>query len=105
MRIDFEREGGYAPLQLQYHVDTEELSKEIGDKLLDLVKSSAVLEMQQSGPAPSQSFPDTFTYRLSFSEGGKSKSLLLNDITVPATLHPLLEFLQELALEQRSKDR
>lgn len=105
MRIDFEREGGYAPLQLEYHVDTEELPKEIRDKLLDLVKSSGVLEIQQSVQAPTQSFPDTFTYRLRFSEGGKSKSLSLNDITVPEMLHPLLEFFQELALEQRSKGR
>jgi hypothetical protein len=104
MRINFEREGGYAPLQLEYHADTDELPKAIRDKLLDLVKSTGVMEIQQSDQASSsQLSPDTFTYRISLSEGGRSKSLSFNDIAVPASLHPLLELFQELALEQRSK--
>lgn len=104
MRINFEREGGYAPLQLEYHVDTDELPKAIRDKLLDLVKSTGVMEIQQSDQAPSSPLsPDTFTYRISLSEGGKSKSLSFNDMTVPSSLHPLLEFFQELALGQRLK--
>ncbi|VVB72934.1 Uncharacterised protein [uncultured archaeon] len=104
MRIDFEREGGYAPLQLEYHADTDVLPVETRDKLLDLVKRSKVMEIQQSDlERSSQSFPDAFTYKLSITEGGKSKSLSFNDITVPASLHPLLELFQELALEQRLK--
>jgi hypothetical protein len=103
MRIDFEREGGYAPLRLEYHVNTDELPKEIATKLLDLVRSSGITAIQQGDLAStSRAVPDAFTYRLSLSEGGKLRSLSFNDITVPPSLHPLLELLQELALEQRS---
>jgi hypothetical protein len=103
MRVDFEREGGYAPLRLEYHANTDELPNEIAKKLLDLVRSSGITEIQQSDLAStSQVFPDMFTYRLSLSEGGKLKSLSFNDITIPSSLHPLLELLQELALEKLS---
>ena len=102
MRVDFEREGGYAPLRLEYHANTDELPEDIAKKLLDMVKSSGIAEIQQSDLATTQAFPDMFTYRLTLIEGGKLKSLSFNDITVPSSLHPLLEFLQELALEQRS---
>jgi hypothetical protein len=103
MRIDFEREGGYAPLPLEYHVNTDELPDEIAKKLLDIVRSSGIMEIRQSDQASTQrAFPDMFTYRLSLSEGGRAKSLSFNDITIPSSLHPLLELLQELALKQRS---
>jgi hypothetical protein len=101
MRIDFEREGGYAPLRLEYHANTDELPQDIAEKLLDLVKSSGIMEIQQSEQALSKPFPDMFTYRLNLSEGESLRSFSFNDITIPASLHPLLELLQELALKQR----
>jgi hypothetical protein len=102
MRIDFEREGGYAPIRLEYHADTDELPVDVRDRLLGLIKSSGVMQIQQSDLS-TQPFPDAFKYTLRLSEGGRSKSLTFSDATVPSSLHPLLELFQELALEQRSK--
>jgi hypothetical protein len=96
MRISFNREGGYASLRLKYQVNTDELPKDAAEKLLNLVKSSGVLELKQSDLAPDTGVAtDVFSYKLTISEGGKSKSLSFNDITVPASLRPLLVFLQE----------
>lgn len=105
MRIDFECSGGYANLRLTYHGDSSELPQESAEELLRLVEISRIFEIQPDelvseleGP------PDVFFYRLILQEGDKEISLSLNDITAPASLHPLLSFLQELALKQRREE-
>ena len=105
MRIDFECSGGFANLRLAYHADTAELPPELADELLSLVLNSGVFELKQSEvePKPKGGPPDVFFYRLTLSEGGKTKSLLFNDVTAPMSLHPLLALLRKLALDQRQK--
>ncbi len=106
MHVDFEISGGYANINLKYRGDTEKLPPEVASKLLRLVESSGVLELQQSEIATSHAGPpDVFFYKLTLYEGGKKKSLSFNDATVPDQLKPLLELLQELAWEQlRNKE-
>jgi len=107
MRIDFEFSGGFANLQLAYHVDTDTLPQEKAEKLLRLVESARVFDIQQrdinstraGGP------PDVFSYHLSLSEGPRQKALSFNDVTAPASLHPLLALLRKLALEKKQKGR
>jgi len=103
MRIDFEFSGGYAGLQPRsYHVDTDDLQKELAEELLKLVESSGVFDLQQSEVAPTSAGPpDVFFYRLSLYEGARKKSLSFNDVSAPSTLHPLLALLRKLALDQK----
>jgi len=100
MRINFECSGGYLNLQLKYHVDTNELPRELAEELLGLVESSGVFDFQQD--STSTGFPDAISYKLSISQGGKTKSLMVNDATA-GTLHPLLARLYQLALYERRK--
>ena len=102
MRINFECSGGYLNLQLRYHVDTDELPRELAEELLGLVESSGFFNFQQ-GPT-SAGFPDAISYKLSISQGGKTVSLMVNDATA-GTLHPLLARLYQLALYERRKTR
>ena len=92
MHIEFEISGGYVNINLAYREDTEKLPPDVVSKLLGLIKSSRVLEIQQNeidstiaGP------PDAFHYKLTLYEGGQKKSLSFNDATVPDQLKPLLE--------------
>ncbi len=104
MRIDFECSGGYAGLQLEYHVDTDELPQELAEKLLSLVERAAVFDLQPEKVAPEiPDIPDVLSYRLTLHEGDRMISLSLNDITAPDSLRPLLSFLHELALKQCRK--
>lgn len=105
MRIEFESSGGFANLQLTYHVDTDTLPPAQAEELLNLVESSGVLKLQQSDIAspPAGGPPDVFFYQLSLSVGGRQKNLSFNDVTAPVTLHPLLALLRKLALEQKQK--
>jgi len=107
MRIDFESSGGFANLQLSYHIDTDTLAPEQAEELLQLVKSSGVFDLQQSNLTSKAAGgpPDIVSYRLSLSDGVRQKTLSFNDITAPPSLRPLLELLRRLALEQKRKGR
>ena len=106
MRIDFECSGGYANIRLTYHANTDELPQEVANEILGLVESSRIFDLQQSEVEPtSKGPPDVFFYRLSLYGGTMRKSLYFNDVTAPATLHPLLALLQELAWEQIRKGK
>ena len=106
MRIDFKCSGGYANIRLTYHANTDELPQEVANEILGLVESSRIFDLQQSEVEPtSKGPPDVFFYRLSLYEGTMRKSLYFNDVTAPATLHPLLALLQELAWEQIRKGK
>lgn len=105
MRIDFECSGGFANLQLAYHIDTDTLPQEQAEELLNLVKSSDVFDIQQRDVAARGAGgpPDVLSYRLSLSEGGRQKTLSFNDVTAPASLQRLLALLRKLALEKKRK--
>jgi len=106
MHIEFEISGGYANINLAYRENTDKLPPEVVSKLLRLIESSGVFELQQSEISPSSAGPpDAFLYKLTLYEGGQKKSLSFNDATVPDQLKPLLELLQELAWEQLRKDK
>jgi hypothetical protein len=106
MDIEFEFSGGYANVNLAYHGDTDKLPPEIASKLLRLIESSGVLELQQSEIASTNTGPpDVFYYKLMLYDGNKKKSFFFNDVTAPKELRPLLDFLQELAWEQARQNR
>ena len=103
MRIDYERSGGFANIQLRCHVNTESMPQDQVEELLEIVESSKVFEIQQSEvtPVAGGGPPDVFSYRLSLSEGDRQKTLSFNDVTAPTSLRPLLGILQRMALEQK----
>jgi hypothetical protein len=104
LHIHYECSGGYANLRLTLAVDTDDLPPQLAQELLGLVKASGVFTIKPSEVAPaSHGPPDVFLYQLSLSDAKGSQSLVLNDVTVPVTLRPLLTFLQQLALEQQDK--
>lgn len=102
MHINFTSSGGFANLQLAYRGDTSELPQDVAEKLSELVESSAFFDIRQSDLAPTSAGPpDVFSYHVSLSEGNRHNSLSVNDVTAPASLRPLLSFLQKLALDQK----
>lgn len=106
MRINFECSGGFANLKLTYNVDTNTLPHELAKELLELIEDSGFFKLQQNEVTPkSPGPPDVFSYRLSLHESGKKKSLFFNDVTVPASLRPLLGHLQKLAVDKKRKGK
>lgn len=106
MHIDFESSGGYANIRTTYRGNTDELPEEVANKLINLVESSRVFELQESQVAPSSSGPpDVLNYKLTIQDRNRRTSLSFNDITAPDSLRPLLTYLQELAREQIRKGK
>ena len=48
MRIDYERSGGFANIQLSCHLNTESMPQDQAEELLKLVESSRVFDIQQN---------------------------------------------------------
>jgi hypothetical protein len=105
MQIDFASSGGFANLQLNYRVETNDLPEEQARELTRLVESSGVFDLQPEDVNPSVAVgrADVISYRLSVSDGARQKTLWVNDVTAPASVRPLLAYLRKLALEQKRK--
>lgn len=106
MRIRFEFQGGYGGLfaakPLAYDVDFDQLSDEVRTKLLDLIQTAGVLEAEEGGGAPKAGRGrDVYNYRLEIQDRGLRRSMAFDDASAPPKVRPLLQFLQELALERR----
>jgi hypothetical protein len=104
MRIEFECSGGYGGLfakqPLSYRVESEDLPEEMSDKLLQLIGSSGLLDLDAvaAKPGPAR---DTFTYKLSLRDRTIDKRFTFDDVSAPPAVRPLLNFLKELALGAR----
>jgi hypothetical protein len=100
MQIEFASSGGVTNQELTYQADTNTLPEKEAQELARLVESSGVFELQQNDINPNVTVgrADVITYRLSLSDGNRQITLWMNDVTAPASVHPLLAFLQQLAL-------
>jgi hypothetical protein len=103
MRIDFECSGGFANLRLSYHGHTDELPQVQAEEIKQLVIRSGYFDIQPGDLKPTgKGPPDVFHYTVSLSDGEKAKALACNDVSAPASLHPLLAKFRELALAQKT---
>lgn len=103
MQIDFSSSGGVANQELHYQADTNTLPAEQAGEVAALVESSGVLDLHQEDVTPNVTVgrADVITYRLAVSDGDRQTNLWLNDVTAPASIRPLLAYLQKLAQEQK----
>lgn len=105
MHIKFQFSGGYGglfaaqPLTLDF--DAAALSKPDRDKLLTLIGDSKILEQARVPEAGSDAARDTYSYKLEVEDRGVTRIYAFDDVSAPVTVRPLLQFLQQLALQQR----
>ena len=104
MQIDFASSGGVKNQELTCQADTSTLPPEQAGEVAALVESSGLFELRQEDINPSVTVgrADVITYRLAVSDGARRVNLWLNDVTTPASIRPLLAYLQKLAQEQKS---
>jgi hypothetical protein len=64
------------------------------------------MEGEQEGGGPKAGRGrDLFNYRLQIQDQGLRKSMAFDDASAPPRVRPLLQFLQELALERRKSGK
>jgi hypothetical protein len=96
MRIEFERTGGFAGMQLSTHVDTEDLAPRDAELLESAVEAAKVDQLPRRliSAAPGA---DRFQYHLVVEQGDERYEVEVSEAVVPDSLRPLIEHLSMLA--------
>ncbi|MGE7593572.1 protealysin inhibitor emfourin [Peribacillus frigoritolerans] len=98
MHIEFSCIGGFANLDLNFEIDTDELPKEKYEELQNLMKHADLHNAAQSKVVKTQGF-DSFSYQLDIAVEKKKQSFSFTDTTAPEEVRPLLDYLRNLAIE------
>ncbi|USK64095.1 protealysin inhibitor emfourin [Peribacillus frigoritolerans] len=98
MHIKFSCIGGFANLDLNFEIDTDELPKEKYEDLQNLMKQADLPNAAQSKMVKTQGF-DSFSYQLDIADEKKKQSFSFTDTTAPEEVRPLLDYLRNLAIE------
>ncbi|AZV62883.1 hypothetical protein LHV56_21825 [Peribacillus frigoritolerans] len=98
MHIKFSCIGGFANLDLNFEIDTDELPKEKYEELQNLMKQADLPNAAQSKMVKTQGF-DSFSYQLDIADEKKKQSFSFTDTTAPEEVRPLLDYLRNLAIE------
>ncbi|MGG0185245.1 protealysin inhibitor emfourin [Bacillus rhizoplanae] len=105
MHIQFSCTGGIANLYLTFQVDTVKLPEEKAQELLDLIKQANLFNLKSSKlEAATIQGADAFSYQLRIEDGEKKKSFSFTDVTAPQEVHPLLDYLRNLAIAEKMKE-
>ena len=98
MHIKFSCIGGFANLDLNFEIDTDELPKEKNEELQNLMKQADLPNAAPSKMVKTQGF-DSFSYQLDIADEKKKQSFSFTDTTAPEEVRPLLDYLRNLAIE------
>ncbi|MGG0412305.1 protealysin inhibitor emfourin [Peribacillus simplex] len=100
MHIKFSCIGGFANLDLNFQIDTDELPKEQNEELQNLMKTADLPNAAESKMAGAKvKGADSFSYQLDIANEKKKQSFSFTDITAPEEVRPLLDYLRNLAIE------
>ncbi|MET1180602.1 protealysin inhibitor emfourin [Peribacillus simplex] len=100
MHIKFSCIGGFANLDLNFQIDTDELPKEQKEELQNLMMTADLPNAAESKKVKAQGF-DAFSYQLVIADEKKQQSFSFTDITAPEEVRPLLDYLRDLAIEKK----
>lgn len=103
MRIHFERSGGFAGMTVNVDIDADSLPESERRDLASLVSRASFFSLpaQITGSTPSRG-ADQFSYRISIESGGRRHTVETSDGAAPATLIPLLDWLNGAARRARA---
>ena len=96
MRVEFERTGGFAGMQLSTDVDTADLAPRDAELLESAVKEAdfAQLPRRLMSAAPGA---DRFQYHLVVEQGGERYEIDVGEAALTDALRPLIEHLSTFA--------
>jgi hypothetical protein len=95
MKIHFERSGGFAGISTDITVDYNSLSFDERGAIKNMVDNANFFDLPQETPLPKRG-ADYFKYKITveMDENNKSHTIKTNDITMPPSLRPLVNYLQ-----------
>lgn len=100
MRIYFERSGGFAGIRYRTTVDTADLPPQEASPLEEMIYEVNFFDLPERINNSEQA-RDMFYYRLTVSDGERSKTVEMSGSAVPDDLQPLLHELSQIARTRR----
>jgi len=94
MKIKFRQSGGYAGLLLGCDLDTKSLSSDEATQLESLVNNSGIL---QANSSRSDNTADLISYEMTIETQAGTHQVRFDDLTLPESVLPLLDYLQSQA--------
>ncbi len=96
MRVTFRESGGFAGLVRGCDLDTEKMPPGEAVKLRALVEKC---DLNQGGVL-AESARDALVYEVTVESGGTRRKLLFDDLSIPPSAGPLVEYLVERSTPQ-----
>jgi hypothetical protein len=84
-------------------MDTEQLTEGTASKIRSLLEEAQLFDREQKVVSDVQGAADFFSYQLKIDRDGRKKSFLFSDVNAPDEVRPLLDYLRNLAIEQKMK--
>jgi hypothetical protein len=94
MKVRYRQTGGFAGLVLGCELDTEKLPRSEAEELMRLVQRAA---LDTVGIKKSSRGRDLTNYEMIVQDNGRTTKASFDDMTVPANVQPLLDFLSSRA--------
>lgn len=105
MHIQFSCIGGIANLHLTFQTSIAELPEEKAKRLLGLIQQANLLNLKSSQEEVAKiQGADAFSYRIRIEDGKEKKFFLFTDVTAPQDVHPLLDYLRNLAIAEKMEE-
>jgi len=94
MKINFRQSGGYAGLRMGCELDTNLLPQDESAKLESLVETSGILQAKSTR---SENTADLINYEIAIETKEGKHQVTFDDLTLPESVVPLLDYLQSKA--------
>lgn len=103
VRIHFERSGGFAGIEIEISIETDDLPTEEAQEVERLIEicNFFALPVKPNNKLP---WPDQFQYKITIESEDMTHAIEISDSTAPQEMQPLLQKLTMLALSPGSPD-
>jgi hypothetical protein len=94
MKVRYRQTGGFTGVTLGCELDTEKMPPSEAQELARVVKQT---EPDKVGVKTSPRGRDLTNYEIVVQDGGQTTRIVLDDMTIPSNVQPLLDFLSRRA--------
>lgn len=101
MKIHFERSGGFAGMMTNVVIDAGSLTDEERQAIMAHVSNAEFFNLPPEIADPSTTGADRYNYRITIEFDGRTHTVECTDGSAPASLVPLLDWLNNVARRAR----
>jgi hypothetical protein len=101
MKITYRRTGGFAPIPVSCSLDTETMPADEAQELVRLVHASGFMKLESRRNSAAR---DVRLHTIKVEHDAAGKDVSFDDVSIPAEVRPLIQFLQARAKNMLDDD-